>query len=189
MMIIRDTKLEEVKELTPRRFDDSRGYFTETFNEKVLEEAGIHVNWVQDNHSFSREIGTLRGLHYQIPPFSQDKLLRVVTGSVYDVAVDIRHGSPTYGHHVGVHLKSEIGNQLFIPAGFAHGFLTLEANTHVEYKVSNYYSPKHEKGVCWNDLTIAIDWPLEKDEIFLNKRDNSFPCLSEEKEFFQYASI
>jgi dTDP-4-dehydrorhamnose 3,5-epimerase len=185
-MIVRNTEIDDVKELIPKRFEDTRGYFTEIFNRKALEELGIFVDWVQDSHSFSKERGTLRGLHFQKPPFTQDKLIRVVTGSVYDVAVDLREGSPTYARYVGVHLQSEIGNQLFIPAGFAHGFLTLEPDTHVEYKVSNYYSPPHEKGFCWNDPTLGIKWPLAEEEIFLNKRDNSYASFTEREHCFRF---
>ena len=146
-----DLSIPEVKTLTPKKFEDGRGFLSEVYNRKTLAEAGIEINFVQDNHSFSEKKGTVRGLHFQTPPFAQDKLVRVVRGSVFDVAVDLRQNSATYGQYVSIVLSAETWNQLLIPIGFAHGFMTLEPDTEVLYKVSNYYSPEHDKGLLWND--------------------------------------
>jgi len=160
---IRHTDIANVLEITPKTFGDSRGYFTETFHSNQLAEAGFCREFVQDNQSLSSEPYTLRGLHFQTPPHAQDKLVRVLKGSIIDVAVDIRTGSPTYGKHVALELTAENFKQLLVPAGFAHAFLTLRPNTIVSYKVSNYYSPDHNSGIIWNDLDLNIDWPLPKE--------------------------
>lgn len=142
-----------------RRFEDSRGFFSETYNARAFAEAGISSVFVQDNHSLSREKGTVRGLHFQRPPHAQEKLIRVAKGRILDVAVDIRKGSPTYGKHVAVELTGADGRQLYIPAGFAHGFCTLVPDTEVIYKVTDFWSPDCEDGVLWNDPALAITWP------------------------------
>lgn len=152
-------KLDGVVEVVPPKFGDNRGFFSETYKKASFVEAGIDIDWVQDNQSFSALVGTVRGLHFQAPPMAQDKLIRVIRGSIYDVAVDIRKGSPTYGEHVGVELSAEKWNQLLVPIGFAHCFMTLEPNTEVIYKVSEIWSREHEGAVLWNDPDLGIEWP------------------------------
>lgn len=174
---IRELDLPGLIEVLPRRFTDVRGYFEETWNAARWRDLGVDCHFVQDNHSFSRDAGVLRGLHYQIPPMAQDKLVRVSRGSVFDVAVDIREGSPTFGHWVGVTLSAEKGNQLFVPKGFAHGFVTLEANCEVQYKVSALYSPQHERAIRFDDPSIAIKWPFETDRLVLSEKDEAAPML------------
>lgn len=169
---------------TPRRFEDERGWFAETFNVKALDEALGGVTFVQDNHSMSRHAGTMRGMHLQTPPKAQDKLVRAVRGSVLDVAIDIRKDSPTYGKWVSAVLSAENGAQIFVPKGFAHGFLTLEPDTEVVYKVSDYYSREHERGVVWNDPAIAIDWPFRDEEMTIVDRDRQFPVLAALEHYF-----
>lgn len=169
----------DVKVLIPRKYSDQRGFFSETYNKKPLVTAGIDIDFVQDNHSHSVEKGTVRGLHFQTPPFAQDKLVRVVCGSVFDVAVDLRRGSPTYGRHVSAVLSAEAWNQILVPIGFAHGFMTLEHDTEVIYKVSNYYAPDHDKGILWNDPALGIAWPLAENEAILSEKDRIQPRLAE----------
>lgn len=181
-MEIVSTAIPDVKLLTPKKFGDHRGFFSETFNNKAMIEAGLNLNFIQDNHSLSVEKGVMRGLHYQLPPFTQDKLVRVVRGSVFDVAVDIRRSSPTFGKHVGVILSAENWKQIFVPKGFAHGFITLEPNTEVVYKVTDYYAPKHDRGILWNDPALGIDWPI-KDAI-LSDKDTKQPLLAAASELF-----
>jgi dTDP-4-dehydrorhamnose 3,5-epimerase len=143
-----------------RRHGDARGWFTETYNRDTFAALGIECTFVQDNHSLSAAPFTLRGLHFQIPPHGQDKLVRCIQGRIFDIAVDIRRGSPTYGQWVGAELSAENGHQLFIPIGFAHGFLTLEPDCQVTYKCSDTYAPAHDGGIRWDDPAIGIDWPL-----------------------------
>ena len=169
----------DVKVLVPRKHGDARGFFSETYNRKSLAALGINIDFVQDNHSLSAEKGTVRGLHFQTPPFDQDKLVRVTRGSVYDVAVDLRKNSPTYGRHVSVVLSAQAWNQILVPVGFAHGFMTLEPDTEVIYKVSNYYAPDHDKGLLWNDPALGIAWPLAEDEAILSEKDRIQPRLEE----------
>lgn len=164
---------------TPRKYGDHRGFFSETFNKKHFYNNNVDIDFVQDNHSLSVEKGTLRGLHYQTPPFAQDKLVRVVSGSILDVAVDIRLGSPTYGKYEAVKLSAENWSQLFVPKGFAHGFITLQENTEVVYKVSNYYSPDNDAGIRWDDPDLAIDWGLEISRPILSDKDQEQPALAE----------
>jgi dTDP-4-dehydrorhamnose 3,5-epimerase len=159
-MKIEDTSLAGVKRLTPRRFGDARGFFAETYSARVLAEAGITETFVQDNHSVSADVGTVRGLHFQAPPAAQAKLVRCGRGRLFDVAVDIRKGSPTYGQWLGEELSYDNGVQLLIPAGFAHGFMTLEPETEIVYKCSDFYAPDTEGALLWNDPDIGIDWPL-----------------------------
>src|SRR3954447_26087540 len=161
-MQIIPAEIPDVKEIRPVRHHDARGFFSEIFRESVLRENGISANFVQENHSLSLDRGVVRGLHFQIPPASQAKLVRVATGSIFDVAVDIRKGSPTYGRHVAVVLSAADGFQLLVPEGFAHGFCTLEPNTQVVYKVSAYYSPENDKGMMWNDPALGIKWPCSE---------------------------
>jgi dTDP-4-dehydrorhamnose 3,5-epimerase len=164
---------------TPRRFGDTRGWFSEVFNQEALSDRLNGVAFVQDNQSLSAARGTLRGLHFQRPPRAQDKLVRVVRGVILDVAVDIRRQSPTYGQWVSAILSAENGKQLFVPKGFAHGFITLEPNTEVLYKVSDCYSREHEGGVAWNDEQLGIDWGFAETEIVIAERDTAFPCLAD----------
>lgn len=177
MAFVQSTGIPGVLVIKPVRHGDKRGYFSETYNRKSLAEAGIDVNFVQDNESLSAEVGTIRGLHFQTPPFEQTKLVRVLTGAILDVAVDLRQGSPTYGAHVGVRLSAEEGNQLLIPAGFAHGFCTLEPDTRVFYKVDQHYSAAHDAGLIWNDPDIGIKWPVSKEGAILSEKDRRLPGL------------
>lgn len=174
-----ETQIPNIKVLIAKRFEDSRGFFSETYNERTLAAAGIDLCFVQDNHSLSVEKGTIRGLHFQIPPFGQDKLVRVVRGAILDVAVDLRRSSPTFGQHVAVEISTENWNQVLVPIGFAHGFCTLEPNTEVIYKVTNYYAPDHDRGLLWNDPALGIDWPVSADVAKLSAKDKKWPRLAE----------
>ena len=178
-MRVEELDIPAVKVLTPTKHGDHRGFFSETYNRQTLAKAGITIDFVQDNHSASAERGTIRGLHFQTPPFAQDKLVRVARGAVFDVAVDLRRGSPTYGQHVSVVLSAEAWNQILVPVGFAHGFMSLEPDTEVIYKVSNYYSPEHDKGLLWNDPDLAIRWPLDTAMAVLSPKDGNLPRLAE----------
>lgn len=180
-MKIIDTKIPDVKIFEPAVFGDERGFFFESFSQKKFDDAvGRNVAFVQDNHSKSSK-GVLRGLHYQLNPFAQGKLVRCVAGSVFDVAVDIRKKSPFYGQWVGVELSSENKRQLWIPEGFAHGFLTLTDNTEFVYKTTNFYSKESERSIAWNDPLINIDWP-EK-EVLLSEKDKLASLFSEAEVF------
>ena len=176
-MQIIPTRLPEVKVLVPRQFKDARGFFSEIYNRQKFREAGIDAEFVQDNHSLSAEQGVVRGLHYQIEPMAQHKLVRVVRGAIMDVAVDIRRSSATFGRHVAVKLTADNWQQMFIPIGFAHGFATLEPNTEVVYKVSNFYSPAHERGIRWNDPELGIDWGVDERHAILSERDRVHPMF------------
>jgi dTDP-4-dehydrorhamnose 3,5-epimerase len=178
------TAFPDVKILLPRQFKDHRGFFSEVYSTKLLGEAGIAPPFVQDNHSLSVEKGVLRGLHYQVAPMAQDKLIRVVRGAILDVAVDVRRGSPTFGKHVTAVLSAEKWNQIFVPVGFAHGFVTLEPNTEVLYKVSSFYSPQHERGIRWNDPALGIDWGVSEAQAVLSDRDRRHPTLSDAQDLF-----
>jgi dTDP-4-dehydrorhamnose 3,5-epimerase len=159
-MQIEHTSLDGVVVLTPKKFGDDRGWFAETWNANRMAELGLNIHFVQDNHSMSAKPGTLRGLHYQSPPHAQDKLVRCTRGSIFDVAVDIRVGSPTYGKWFGIELSLENGKQLLVPRGFLHGFVTRMADTEVQYKCSDVYAPDCDGGIRWDDPTIGIDWGL-----------------------------
>lgn len=169
----------DVRLITPRKFGDHRGFFSETYNKALFHEAGIDLDFLQDNHSRSAEAGTVRGLHYQAPPHAQDKLVRVVKGSIFDVAVDLRQGSPSYGQHVSATISAENWTQILVPAGFAHGFMTLEPETEVIYKVTDYYAPSHDFGIFWNDPELGIVWPLPAEQAVLSDKDRVQPRLSE----------
>ncbi|HCJ6892405.1 TPA: dTDP-4-dehydrorhamnose 3,5-epimerase [Vibrio cholerae] len=161
-MKVIETDIPDVKIIEPTVFGDDRGFFFESFNHKLFEEAvGYQVNFVQDNHSKSSK-GVLRGLHYQLPPYAQGKLVRCVAGEVFDVAVDIRKSSPTFGRWVGVHLSSDNKRQLWVPEGFAHGFFTISDTAEFLYKTTNYYHPQNERSILWNDETLRINWPSNK---------------------------
>jgi len=165
--------------LRPKKHGDHRGFFSETFRASALREAGVDVDWVQDNHSFSAARGVVRGLHFQRAPKAQAKLLRVIRGAILDVAVDIRKSSPTYGKHVAVELSAENWTQLYVPVGFAHGFCTLTENAEVLYKVSAEYGPADEGGVLWNDPDLGIDWPIDPEEATLSPRDREWPLFKQ----------
>ena len=164
--------------IQPERHGDHRGFFAETYSRRKYSELGIEDEFVQDNHSLSREVGTLRGLHFQSPPHAQAKVVRCGRGAIFDVAVDIRRGSPTYGEWEGYELTAENGDQLYIPVGFAHGFVTLEPDSEIVYKCSDYYAPETEGAILWNDPDIGIDWPTDADPI-LSEKDAVAPLLSE----------
>jgi dTDP-4-dehydrorhamnose 3,5-epimerase len=176
-MDIRPTAIADVKVLVPKKFGDERGFFSEVYSRKALAAAGIEVEFVQDNHSLSASRGVVRALHYQLAPMAQDKLVRVVRGAILDVAVDIRRGSPTFGRHVKEIISAANWRQIFVPVGFAHGFVTLEPDTEVVYKVSNYYSPEHERGIRWSDPALGIDWGIGQEEAILSGRDREHPGI------------
>ncbi len=178
-MQVNDLGLGGVLEIIPKKFGDARGFFSEVFTRQRFHDAGITQDWIQDNQSYSAEKGVLRGLHFQVAPVAQDKFIRVLKGSIFDVAVDIRNGSPTYGKWVSCVLSAEKFNQLLIPKGFAHGFVTLEAGVEVLYKVSAPYAPQCDRGVRWDDPAIGIAWPLDGMEPVLSDKDRKAPCLAE----------
>jgi len=183
-MIVETTAIADVKLLTPQRFPDGRGFFSETWNARRFAEAGIPGPFVQDNHALSAERGVVRGLHLQIAPSAQGKLVRVVRGSIWDVAVDIRPGSATYGRHVGAVLSAENWQQLWLPAGLLHGYCTLEPDTEVIYKVTEFYSPADDLGIAWDDPDLAIDWPVAKDKVTLSDKDARQSAFSTLTAFF-----
>jgi dTDP-4-dehydrorhamnose 3,5-epimerase len=175
-----------LKLIVPKRFSDPRGYFSETWSDRQFRQEIADVTFVQDNQSVSTRKGTLRGLHFQKPPFAQGKLIGVVSGSILDVAVDIRLGSPTYRRHIAIKLDASEGVQLWVPPGFLHGFCTLEDETEVFYKVTSYYSPTHDAGVLWSDADLAIDWPVDSGSVALSAKDERLPPFSEVPVFFKY---
>lgn len=176
---VTSSPIPNVKIIEPRKFEDERGYFIETYSQPALAAAGFGADFVQDNQSLSRLIGTLRGLHYQTPPFAQDKLVRVLYGRIWDVAVDIRRTSPTFRQWFGLELSAENQLQLLVPVGFAHGFLTLEPDTVVAYKVTAPYSGDHDAGVAWDDPDLAVAWPLPVAEPVLSDKDRRLPRLAD----------
>jgi dTDP-4-dehydrorhamnose 3,5-epimerase len=188
-MKARPLAIPAVKLIEPTIFRDKRGFFSETYNAKTLATAGIDVRFVQDNHSLSTERGVVRGLHFQAPPHAQDKLVRVTRGSIYDVAVDIRRGSPTFGRHVGVVLSAANWQQLWVPKGFAHGFCTLEPDTEVLYKVTDYYAPESDGGIAWNDPALGIEWPIAAAEAVLSDKDARHPRLADLGPVFDYTAL
>ncbi|SCY90940.1 dTDP-4-dehydrorhamnose 3,5-epimerase [Microvirga guangxiensis] len=179
MLHIEPTAIPDVKILTPSRFEDGRGFFSEVYNRKRYEEAGVTLDFVQDNHSLSEKAGTIRGLHFQTAPFAQDKLVRVVRGRILDVAVDLRRSSPTFGQHVAVELSAQNWRQLLVPIGFAHGFCTLEPDTEVLYKVTNYYSAAHDRGLAFDDPALGIEWPVDVSQAVLSEKDRKHPRLAD----------
>ncbi len=174
-MKVIETRMPGVKLIEPIVHGDNRGFFMESYNKYAFQASGIHHDFVQDNHSLSTQAGVLRGLHYQLNPAAQTKLFRVLVGEVYDVVVDIRKGSPTYGHWEGFHLSAENKRQLLVPVGFAHGFCTLVPNTEVQYKVDHLYSQEHDRGIAWNDPLLAIDWPTNQP--ILSEKDQRHPTM------------
>lgn len=179
-------EIPDVKVFKPKRHGDHRGWFVESYSARTFESQGIHIQFVQDNQSFSAQKGTLRGLHYQKPPFAQDKLVSVLKGRALDVAVDLRVGSPTFGDHMVVELTAEEGNQILVPAGFAHGIVTLEPDTQIYYKVSAFYSPENDRGIRYDDPDLAIKWPFLQAELVLSDKDLKLPTLKNADNPFVY---
>jgi len=175
----------EIVEITPAKFGDHRGFFSEVYKRPAFEADGIHIDWMQDNQSFSAAKGTVRGCHFQMPPFAQDKLIRVLRGAIYDVAIDIRIGSPTFGKSVSCELSAEKGNQLLVPKGFAHAFITLDSDTEVLYKVSAPYSKEHEGTIRWNDPALGIAWP-DVGPATITDKDHDAPLLADVDSPFVY---
>ncbi len=169
------------------RFGDARGFFSETYKSAAFRDLGITETFVQDNHSLSQQAGVVRGLHFQKPPHAQGKLIRVVRGKILDVAVDIRKGSPTFGQHVTAELSAENWQQLWVPAGFAHGFCTLTEDTEVVYKVTSYYAPESDAGIVWDDPELAIRWPVAQAAAVLSEKDLRLPRLAELEACFTYS--
>ena len=184
-MLISPAPLPGLFTITPQRHLDGRGFFVEAYNKRALAAAGIHATFVQDNVSVSTSVGTLRGLHFQTGPYAQAKLVSVLKGSVRDVVVDLRQNSPCYGQHFSITLTATGGEQLFIPAGFAHGFITLDENTIFTYKVSNYYSRAHEAGVHFADPTLAIQWGVAAENVLISERDQALPSFNPDLLYFR----
>ena len=185
MIEVELTALPEVKIIKPKRFGDVRGLFCEVYNKQVFVDAGIGDEFVQDNRSLSASRGTIRGLHFQTPPFAQNKLIHVTRGRILDIAVDLRSSSPTFGRHVAVELSAADWFQLFVPAGFAHGYCTLEDQTEVLYKVTAYYAPAHDRGIAWDDPALGIAWPVSADEAILADKDRRQPRLADCHDVFR----
>jgi dTDP-4-dehydrorhamnose 3,5-epimerase len=182
----RRLSIPDLIEIRPNRHGDARGFVSEVWSRDTLSKNGIDLLFVQDNHSYSAARGVLRGLHFQLPPFAQAKLVRVARGAVFDVAVDLRRGSPTFAHWAGLILSATEWNQLLIPAGFAHGFVTLEPDCEVLYKSSASYSPEHERGIRYDDPGIGIDWPIRSDEMILSEKDRAAPQLADAEPDFVF---
>jgi dTDP-4-dehydrorhamnose 3,5-epimerase len=182
---VRSLAIPDVKLIRTRRFSDARGYFCETFQQADFAAQGVENNFLQDNQSSSDRPGTIRGLHFQRPPFTQTKLVRVLHGSIFDVAVDLRRSSASFGKHIAVELSSEGNEQLFIPAGFAHGFCTLEPDTVVFYKVDQFFSAAHDSGVNWADSRLGIEWPVATTEAILSDKDRQLPMLADLAPIFE----
>jgi dTDP-4-dehydrorhamnose 3,5-epimerase len=178
-MDVIETEIPDVKRIVPKRLGDARGWFSETFRVDAMERACITNTFVQDNQSFSAPQGTIRGLHFQVAPRAQAKLIRVLQGAILDVAVDIRSTSPTYGKYVAMTLDAETGTQLFIPHGFAHGFCTLTPDVMVAYKVDDYYSPEHDRSLAWDDPELGIPWPVSAEAAILSDKDRRAPKLAD----------
>jgi dTDP-4-dehydrorhamnose 3,5-epimerase len=177
-MQFEQTNIPDVVVVTPKKFGDARGYFMETFRQELFEANIGKFPFLQDNQSLSEEVGTVRGLHFQLAPKAQGKLVRCISGALLDVAVDIRKGSRTFGQHVAVELSAENGKQLWVPPGFAHGFCTLKANTEISYKVTEYYSAEHDRGLLWNDAALGIVWPVSPNDAVLSDKDKLQPSLA-----------
>ena len=181
---VRALDIPEVRIIATKKHGDSRGFFSETYNKAAFAEAGIALDFVQDNHSLSEHAGTLRGLHYQGVPHAQDKLVRVVSGRILDVAVDIRKGSPTFGKWVAAEISANLWNQILVPKGFAHGICTLEPNTQIIYKVTAYYAPAHDLGIRFNDPTLGITWPFHENDLILSDKDRIQPFFNDVVHWF-----
>ncbi len=183
-MEIQTTDIPDVLLLTPRKYGDHRGFFSEVYSRRAFANAGVELDFVQDNHSHSAEVGVLRGLHYQIAPKAQDKLVRVVRGAILDVALDIRRASPTFGRHVTAVISADNWQQVLVPRGFAHGFVTLEPDTEVIYKVTADYAPELERGIQWDDPALGIDWGVAADKVILSDRDRRHPMFADATDIF-----
>ncbi|WGF86754.1 dTDP-4-dehydrorhamnose 3,5-epimerase [Marinivivus vitaminiproducens] len=181
------TAIPDVCLVRPKRHGDPRGWFSEVWNRQRFAEAGLDFDWMQDNQSLSGPAGTLRGLHFQTPPFAQTKLVRVLAGAILDVAVDLRRGSPWFGRHVAVELSAGQPDQILIPRGFAHGFVTLKPNTQVLYKVDAPYAPDHDAGIAWNDPDLAIAWPVGPENVHLSDKDRRQPAWRELPDAFSWS--
>lgn len=178
MTAITPLSLPEILLITPKRHGDARGWFSETWSRRAMSQAGVEADFVQDNQAFSARKGTLRGLHFQAAPHPQGKLVRVLRGAIWDVAVDIRPGSPTFGHWAGAELTAEGGEQIWVPRGFAHGYVTLQDDTELFYKVDDQYAPQTEGGIIWNDPDLAIAWPVDGEPV-LSDKDRTLPRLKD----------
>lgn len=185
-MQFQKTSISEIILIIPKKFGDDRGYFSETFRADLFGENVGPAAFIQDNQSLSAEVGTVRGLHFQLDPRAQGKLVRCVAGAILDVAVDIRVGSPTYGQHVKAELTADNGHQLWVPPGFAHGFCTLEPNSIISYKVTDYYSQEHDRGLLWNDPELGIEWPVDVEAAVLSAKDKVQPRLADLGAVFVY---
>ncbi|HYE51465.1 MAG TPA: dTDP-4-dehydrorhamnose 3,5-epimerase [Azospirillaceae bacterium] len=178
-MQVTPLSIPDVLLVRPKRFGDARGWFMETYARERYEAAGIRGEFIQDNHSLSAPVGTVRGLHFQLAPFAQAKLVRVLRGRILDVAVDLRQGSPTYGRHASAWLDAETGDQLYVPVGFAHGFCTVEPDTEVAYKVTAPYAPAHDRGLAWDDPDLGIEWPVAAGAALVSDKDAKLPRLAD----------
>lgn len=187
-MRIEISAIEGIVAITPPRFGDHRGYFSEVFKDAWFRENVADVTFIQDNESLSAQTGTVRGLHFQIPPFAQGKLVRCLAGRIMDVVVDIREGSPSFGKWLSQELSPENGMQLWVPAGFAHGFATLEPNSVISYKVTAPYSPQHDRGIAWNDPAIGIRWPFDERDMVSSDKDKTLPRLTDLPSHFSYST-
>lgn len=183
-MKVTQRRLNGVKLIEPDVYGDHRGFFMESYNRETFRANGISNEFIQDNHSLSAPVGVLRGLHYQLNPYAQSKLVRVTSGKIWDVVVDLRRGSPTYGQWEGYELSAQNKKQLLVPRGFAHGFCTLEPNTEVQYKVDSHYSREHDRGLIWNDPALAISWPVKQP--ILSEKDEKHPTMAQAEINFVY---
>jgi dTDP-4-dehydrorhamnose 3,5-epimerase len=186
-MEILQIDIPEVKIFAPKRFEDSRGFFSETFSARAMEQAGLDLEWVQENHAFSKDAFTLRGVHYQIGADVQDKLVRVPIGSALDVAIDLRVGSKTFGKHVKTVLSAVNWRQMLVPKGFGHAIMTLEPDTHIIYRTTTFYAPDAERGIAWNDPQVGVDWGVEPGKLILSDRDCAWPNLSDQPDLLAIA--
>ena len=184
MLKIEAAEITDVKIITPMKFSDRRGFFSEVYSRQSFSEVGIDLDFVQDNHASSANVGTLRGLHFQSPPFAQAKLVRVGRGRIVDVVVDLRRSSPTFGMHVTTELSADNWRQLLVPIGFAHGYVVVEPDTEVLYKVTEYYAPRYEHGLAWDDPALRINWGIASEQAILSDRDRRHPRLADLPTFF-----
>ncbi len=178
-MQVSQLSIPDIKILTPVKHGDNRGFFSEIYNRETLLDAGIDMDFVQENYSWSADVHTVRGLHFQTGNYQQDKLVQVVRGAILDVAVDLRRSSPSYGRYVSAEISAANWQQILVPRGFAHGFITLQADTHVMYRVTAHYSPEHDSGIRWNDPDIGIDWGISADQAVLSNKDANLPFLAD----------
>ena len=185
-MKITALSIPDVKLIEPNVINDKRGVFLESYSVRSFKQAGIECAFVQDNYSLSINAGVIRGLHFQLPPFAQAKLIWVTKGRIWDVALDLRGSSPTYGQHTSIELSHKAPQMLYIPVGFAHGFLSMEPNSEVQYKADNYYAPDHDAGILWGDPDIAIDWPIKNNDVILSDKDAALPAFADLQNNFDY---